>query len=327
MGATKCIDCVTKPFCVKHKHIKLITRNNLDPCLWLNEHVYTSYRPTEMPLKMCFWSMFRWNNETINIWSHLIGLIYFSFCQYDTNYNHLASFGASTSDHIFFSLSLLGSQLCMLFSTLYHIFGCINNEERKKWLQLDVFGISCALLGVYLGGIYTSFYCFNDILNAYLIGLLFICAISLYIPFKRDSLDFKLIKNSRIGFLQIAYMTIIAFGIYPTIHWIRLYGGFDSPHVQKWIPSIISLYVLLAAAFFFYASLIPERISHGTFDIVGCSHQWWHLLILIALANWHSAGIRLLSFYYSSEDACQQAYGTSIFDTMTLHNKSNISIA
>lgn len=48
----------------------------------------------------------------------------------------------------------------MLLSTFYHMFGCQSIIRRQKWLLADQFGISIGLMGIYLSGIYTSFYHF-----------------------------------------------------------------------------------------------------------------------------------------------------------------------
>lgn len=42
----------------------------------------------------------------------------------------------------------------------------------------------------------------------------------------------------------------------------------------------------------------------GKFDIVGCSHQWWHVIILCAMVYWHEAGVRLLVYYHSMPTQC-----------------------
>lgn len=34
--------------------------------------------------------------------------------------------------------------------------------------------------------------------------------------------------------------------------------------------------------------------------MIGCSHQWWHLLILAALIYWHDAGVKLLTYYHTN---------------------------
>uniref|UniRef100_A0A183CKA6 G_PROTEIN_RECEP_F1_2 domain-containing protein n=1 Tax=Globodera pallida TaxID=36090 RepID=A0A183CKA6_GLOPA len=71
---------------------------------------------------------------------------------------------------------------------------------------------------------------------------------------------------------------------------LSIHGGLSSEHVRQWLPSLFSLFALLGAAFGFYISLIPERILPGKFDLIGCSHQWWHMLILAAMAYWHCTG-------------------------------------
>ncbi|CAD5218464.1 unnamed protein product [Bursaphelenchus okinawaensis] len=271
--------------------------------MWINEHVHNHYRPMDLPKDLCVRSIFQWNNETINIWSHLIGFFYFLHMQYRVNFQVLPALNAPQMDHIVFSLSLFGSQLCMILSAAYHTFGCINEYERNKWLRMDVFGISAGLLGMYLGGIYTSFYCFNNALQTYLSVLSGIVALALYIPAKKDAITSK-IGNTRIGYLHLTYIAITSFGIYPTIHWIQLHGGFDNPHVATWLPSIIIMFGLVAMGFVFYATLIPERFCPGKFDLIGCSHQWWHLFILAAMIYWNEAGVQLLTYYHSMPQLC-----------------------
>ena len=40
----------------------------------------------------------------------------------------------------------------------------------------------------------------------------------------------------------------------------------------------------------------------GAFNFLGSSHQWWHLIIVVAFAYWHSAGRELL--YYQMRHEC-----------------------
>uniref|UniRef100_A0A7E4UN28 Progestin and adipoQ receptor family member 3 n=1 Tax=Panagrellus redivivus TaxID=6233 RepID=A0A7E4UN28_PANRE len=299
----RCHPCRRGPVCRRHGNYSLVHRDTLKPNMWLNEHIHTAYRPMKLTPHMCLKSIFSWNNETINIWSHFGGLIYFTWMQINCHFYVLPAIGASSSDHWITFLSILGSQVCMTLSAGYHTFGCIDHKIRRTWLQADVFGISAGLLGMYLGGIYTSFYCFPEIRKSYLMVLSLILFITLYIPARKDSLTCKF-GNTRIGYLHLTYILITTFGLYPTAHWISLHGGFGHPHVEKWIPNILLLFALVGAAFIFYATLFPERLMPGCFDYVGCSHQWWHLLILAAMVFWHNAGIELLTFYHSQPNAC-----------------------
>uniref|UniRef100_A0A914XWS5 Uncharacterized protein n=1 Tax=Panagrolaimus superbus TaxID=310955 RepID=A0A914XWS5_9BILA len=151
---TRCHLCRHSHLCRQHRRYKLVHRDTLKPS------------------RMCFESIFSWNNETVNIWSHFFGFIYFTWVQIHNIFFVLPGIGANSNDYIMMFLSVFGSQLCMASSAGYHTFGCINSRTRKTWLRADVFGISAGLLGMYLGGIYTSFYCFPDIQNTYLLGLL-----------------------------------------------------------------------------------------------------------------------------------------------------------
>jgi hypothetical protein len=40
----------------------------------------------------------------------------------------------------------------------------------------------------------------------------------------------------------------------------------------------------------------------GAFNFLGSSHQWWHIIVVVAFAFWHSAGRELL--YYQMRHEC-----------------------
>ena len=47
------------------------------------------------------------------------------------------------------------------------------------------------------------------------------------------------------------------------------------------LPKIIVMYTICGFAFFFYVTKFPERLLPGFLDILGHSHQWWHVFIFI----------------------------------------------
>ncbi|KAH7725465.1 Protein PAQR-3 [Aphelenchoides avenae] len=301
----RCVRCLHGSHCLRHGQIRLVHKDTLHPCLWLNEHIHYFYRPAKLPWQLCLQSAFQVNNETINIWSHLFGFLFFTWLQFHNYFWALPRIRATTSDYVVTFLSLLGSQVCMALSAAYHTFGCISPQVRRGWLKADVFGVSAGLLGMYLSGLYNSFYCFQEAQRTYLCVLGLILLVSVYVPLRHNDENAKL--WGRVGYLHLTYISIVAFGIYPAIHWVELHGGISHPHVVRWFPSLLVLFGLLGAAFTFYASLIPERLLPGSFDLVGCSHQLWHLLILSAMIYWHGAGIDLLTYYHTTPDACLYA--------------------
>uniref|UniRef100_A0A0N5AMF4 Progestin and adipoQ receptor family member 3 n=1 Tax=Syphacia muris TaxID=451379 RepID=A0A0N5AMF4_9BILA len=283
---------------------RLLTQKDLNEAYWLNRHVHTAYRPPHLSTQDYLKSVFEWNNETINIWTHLIGFIYFSYQQYEFNKHFLPLFNASLLDHFVVTVSVFCAQICMLFSTSYHVFGCSSIPSRQKWLRFDVFGVTAGLIGMYTLGIYAAFYCFEELRTKYFTMLFGLFVFSMYMPSRNDFLKSKLF-GTRVGYLHLTYIAIAAFGLFPTAHWVSLYGGLENEYVTKYLLSIVTLYTLTASAFVFYATMIPERFKPGFFDILGSSHQWWHSLIFAAMYFWYSSSTELLSSHHNGVEKCQ----------------------
>ena len=89
------------------------------------------------------------------------------------------------------------------------------------------------------------------------------------------------------------------YGIVPTLHWILLHPeGLSHSLVSAMLPRIVFMYFICGLAFFFYVTRIPERLVPGLVDIIGHSHQWWHILIFLGLYFWHNTGLAFAMFRY-----------------------------
>ena len=108
--------------------------------------------------------------------------------------------------------------------------------------------------------------------------------------------------------IDVATLRIVVFslwflsGLWPAAHWFWMFGGFKDPGVQIIFPRTITCYFIIVLAFSFYISKMPERFFPGAMDYFGHSHQWWHLLIFLALATWHDTAIR--SAIFRNEIGC-----------------------
>ena len=51
------------------------------------------------------------SNETVNIWSHMLGLIYFTLLQINDNFHFLPENGADAGDHFTFTVMNLCFQV------------------------------------------------------------------------------------------------------------------------------------------------------------------------------------------------------------------------
>ena len=50
-------------------------------------------------------------------------------------------------------------QVCMFCSAGYHMFHCQSELSSKRWLSLDLAGVSVGMCGCYFPGAFYAFYC------------------------------------------------------------------------------------------------------------------------------------------------------------------------
>ena len=52
-------------------------------------------------------------------------------------------------------------QVCMLCSAGFHMFACHSARASKRWLAVDLTGISIGVIGCYLPAVHYAFYCLS----------------------------------------------------------------------------------------------------------------------------------------------------------------------
>ncbi|XP_036268633.1 progestin and adipoQ receptor family member 3 isoform X3 [Pipistrellus kuhlii] len=156
--------------------IRLYTYEQIPVSLKDNPYITDGYR-AYLPSRLCIKSLFILSNETVNIWSHLLGFfLFFTLGIYDMT-SVLPSASASREDFVICSICLFCFQVCMLCSVGYHLFSCHRSEKTcRRWMALDYAGISIGILGCYVSGVFYAFYCNNDfaprVVVMYVIALL-----------------------------------------------------------------------------------------------------------------------------------------------------------
>ncbi|XP_051900330.1 progestin and adipoQ receptor family member 3a isoform X3 [Pristis pectinata] len=142
--------------------IRLYTYEQIPSFLKDNPYITDGYR-AYLPSKLCLKSLFILSNETVNIWSHLLGFfLFFGLGIYDMTIV-LPEANASRDDYVIYSVCLFCFQVCMLCSVGYHLFCCHRSEKaNRRWLALDYAGIAIGILGCYVPAVFYAFYC-NEI--------------------------------------------------------------------------------------------------------------------------------------------------------------------
>lgn len=272
--ATTTLDCMT-----------LLSYHEAPSYLQFNPYILTGYRGY-LSTKMCFESMFWMTNETINIWSHVFGwMLFLGLTLYDL---FLLNIHASFTDKFIVGLLLACFQVCMVMSSLYHIFSCRSEHTFNYFLSFDLLGIALSMLGIYMTGVYYAYWCNKTWQTFYLVTVcaFFVIAMLLQLPWLKVDDNVKMLM----------FVLWAAYGIVPTAHWTVMMGGLDNPIVALLLPRVVMMYGIIGLAFFIYITRIPERFFTGKVDYIGSSHQWWHFFVVVALYYWHNTGIKYIEY-------------------------------
>ena len=133
-----------------------------------NEFILTHYRPASYSYFRSLASLCRLHNQSVNIYSHLIGLIVFITFSYWFHHELSTRYeSASKTDTFVFDCFFLGAVLCLGFSTSFHTFANHSAEVCRTWLLLDMIGILCLTTGSFFPGVFYGFYCEPEVIRTY----------------------------------------------------------------------------------------------------------------------------------------------------------------
>ncbi|XP_061589428.1 progestin and adipoQ receptor family member 3-like [Cololabis saira] len=276
------------------QRIRLYTYEQIPLFLKENPYITDGYR-AHLPSTLCLKSIFILSNETVNIWSHLLGfLLFFSLGVNDLS-TVLPASGANREDYVIYTIGLFCFQVCMLCSVGYHLFSCHRSEKTcRRWLALDYAGISVGILGCYVPGIFYAFYCNAFWRQVYLVIVLslILAVFCAQVHPNYLSSDWKLIRTT-------IFCCVAGVGVIPACHWIWLNGGFTTDVVKLFFPRVIVMYLIAGSAFLFYVTKIPERYFPGQVNYLGASHQLWHILVVLMFYWWHQTAVNIMRFRHS----------------------------
>jgi len=235
--------------------------------------ILTGYRPA-LTYLACLRSVLRIHNETVNIWSHLLGSIFFTVVLVHQLFNHRA---ADWIDHTSLILQICSYQTSLAASALFHTFLCHGPQASQFWLRLDRAGILVSLFGTYVRVLVTIFHCHPLLRDAHLavVCLLFTSVILLH--FARGGGD----TAPTLPFIGIA-----VYAVAPLAHWatvsestsvsVTTFAWLFLPYLQGGLG--VAVYLLR----------LPEKLlPPGTVDLWGSSHQLWHALIFSGMLSWY----------------------------------------
>ncbi|KAM7288107.1 progestin and adipoQ receptor family member 3 [Ixodes scapularis] len=262
-----------------------------------NPFIRTGYR-CNLELRRCFRSMFQWNNETLNIWTHLAGfLIILGLLVHDLLFR-LDDARPSPMDR-FYCVALCATYMTtLLLSVVYHTFNCHSEHSYNCLLKWDVLGVALSLSVTFISGVHYAFACRADletIYNGIEVSMVVIVLVLNFAP-KFSGPEYE---KARLVVLS----SLVIFGLVPTAHWFSLNGGFAAPIVQLLLPRIAVMFLYMGVAFTVYKYRIPECFFPGRMDHLGSSHQIWHVVVFLSLVWWHETSFAYFNYMKDKECA------------------------
>ncbi|KAJ9478191.1 ADIPOR-like receptor IZH2 [Pseudozyma hubeiensis] len=194
-----------------------------------------------------------------------------------------------------FTCFFIGSIICLTFSATYHTIQCHSHHISKQFNKLDYVGIVVMIVGSFLPALHYGFYCHPHFQLAYSVGISTLGGLAMYTVLAPRYAT-PAYRPYRTGvFLVLGLSAVI-----PVAHVIALYGYRTITETMGLSFLILSgaLYVIGAGL---YAARIPERFAPGRFDMVGASHQIFHVLILAAAVAHYVSIRRAYAFWHTVE--------------------------
>ena len=226
------------------KHIgsiqQLKTWDEIPPWQQDNEYIRTGYRPATASFIKCFQSLRYIHNETINIYSHVLGAVVFLLLPVPTFYSVLVRYPrASQADRIVFSTFFYGVSFCFVLSATYHIITNHSPKVQRFGNQLDYLGIVILMWGSTIPSIYYGLYCDPTLQKLYWANvsvLAIICIVATLHPkFRHPTIrPYRAAMYAALGLSAVAFVVhgILLHGFEiqnrrMSLAWMGLMAGFN----------------------------------------------------------------------------------------------------
>ncbi|KAH8814042.1 hemolysin-III channel protein-like protein Izh2 [Hyaloscypha sp. PMI_1271] len=266
-----------------------------------NHYIETGYRAASGSLIECLHSWSYVHNETVNIYTHLLGAAIFLALPFFIFKKEIPAryVIATQADVVVCSTYFLGVAICFCLSATYHT---VMNHSQKMdafGAQLDFQGVILLMWGATVPLLYYGFYCDFTLQRTYstLLSVLAVtCSMSTFQPRFRDPY-LRPVRAATFGSLAI-------FTMVPVVHGINKYG-WDIQSQRMGVVWVVITLVLNVSGATAYAFKIPERWCRRRFDILGASHQIFHLMVVLAALTYTQGILQAFDFVHENDHTCE----------------------
>ncbi|KAL7945348.1 putative mPR-likeG-protein-coupled receptor [Trichoderma barbatum] len=265
-----------------------------------NEYLLSGYRPMSGSTWISFAGLAYMHNQTINIYSHLVGCI--AFCAlpfyFHCNFYRFQP-NAKIDDMVVISIYCTGVAVCFAFSATFHILWNHSQALTSYWNKLDYLGILVLMWGAGIPTIYYGFFCNQSLQWLYWMttsSTALCCTIVTLHP-RFISPQFRRWRACFYGGFGLSSIVFVAHGL--LIHGWEIQRAHMSLNWMAWM----AMSNLVGAVT--YAARVPERWVPYKFDIFGASHQILHVAVMTAAIIHFCGLLKAFSIIRSNVDVCQ----------------------
>lgn len=317
----------------KAKRYALVSFQELPEYMKDNEFIHNHYR-ANWPLKQALFSVFRWHNETLNVWTHLIGFVFFL----GLTVANLMEVPQVADLFGFFSRSLLNSAETNVSHNfkdfiagttklidLKHItpseMEITSHETATTRWPFFVF-LSGSMFCLLSSSICHLFSCHSHPLNLHLLRMDYVGITIMIITSFFPPIYYIFQCHPHWQFVYLGGIT--AMGMFTIVTMLspslssskyRAFRAllFSSMGLFGIVPAIHAVIVnwenpqrnttiayecIMAMSYltgaFIYVARIPERWKPGWFDLAGHSHQIFHVLVVMGALAHYGATLLIL---------------------------------
>ena len=240
--------------------------------------IYSGYRAA-LTRSAAMMSVFKWHNETMNIWTHLLPFLVSVPVMAYVFIGLLEPHGATGFEVAMFVVAALGIESVFICSSLYHTMGCVSHDAHTFYSKFDYTAIAVKIV---CGGtpiLYTAFYC-SPVWQVLYIGISYMLGAATVVIMCYD----KYALPKYLKFRVALFVGLGASMVVPLVHRSVFMPGFDF--------DVLGNILLMGAVFIggavLYAHRFPERLfprlnnrKRRWIDHIGHSHNIFHVCVVI----------------------------------------------
>lgn len=191
---------------------------------------------------------------------------------------------------------MVGAMVCLLVSSVCHLFACCSRHAAKWMWRLDYSGIAVLIVTSFFPPVYYGFMCTPFWRNFYLAITSAMGAATIVVSLS------PMFQTPRYRVFRASLFTGLGvWGVVPLVH--AWYMNFASPQFFKAMLYDLLMGVCYLGGAAIYAARIPERWKPGAFDVVFHSHQIFHVAVVVA-AIAHFYAVMVLLEWRDAAGAC-----------------------